>query len=381
MRLVASDLSVTPSFVIPVAPPAFDLAVIVPTRDEAANVGRIVAALDAALSGLRAEIVFVDDWSRDGTAERIEALARDRGDIRVIRRFGRKGLSSAVIEGALATMAPVVAVIDGDGQHDETIIAELYALVANGDADVAIGSRYCSQGSTGAWEEGRLRASRLATGLSQRLVGTHVTDPMSGFFAIRRDTLITLVPNLSGRGFKILFDLLSTSDRPLRVAERPYCFRQREHGESKLGAGVVIDFALMLADRTLRRYFPSRFVLFACVGTLGLGVHLAVLRLLLDRWDTGFATAQTAAVLTAIAFNFLVNNAVTFRDRRLRGGRLALGLASFYAACGLGALANIGVADLLFAEHHRWWVAGVAGALVGAVWNFSAASVVTWRKR
>ncbi len=360
---------------------SYDLAVVVPTFNEADNVERIVASLDLALDGIRYEIVFVDDWSGDGTAARIAAIAADRTDIRVIRRFDRRGLSSAVIEGMMATMAPIVAVIDGDGQHDEKLLPRLFALVRSGNADVAIGSRYCANGSTGNWDSLRLRCSRAATRLSQMVLQSPVADPMSGFFVVRRDRVEALLPRLSGRGFKILFDLLSSSPEPLRAIELPFEFRARTAGESKLGTGVVLDYLVTIADRLIRRVLPPRLVMFATVGTLGLGVHVAVLRAMLAFENMRFATAQTVAVLIAIAFNFLINNAVTFRDRTLKGWRFVAGLGSFYAVCGIGALANVGIGVVLFSEHHRWWVSGVAGALVGSLWNFGAAMLVTWRKR
>jgi dolichol-phosphate mannosyltransferase len=359
----------------------YALAVIVPTYNEADNVAGIVASLDAALEGISSEIIFVDDWSADGTADRIAMLAVDRPDIRVVRRYGRKGLSSAVIEGMMATMAPVVAVIDGDGQHDERLLPELYGRVADGGADVAIGSRYCENGSTGGWNSRRLRASQMATKLSRLVLQSPVHDPMSGFFAVRRDKVEALLPHLSSRGFKILFDLLTSSPEPLRAVELPFQFRTRVAGESKLGTGVIVDYLVTIADRLIRRVMPSRLVMFAAVGFLGLGVHLAVLNAMLALGQSGFERAQAVAVTVAIAFNFLGNNAVTFRDRRLRGPRLIAGLLSFYALCGLGALANIGIGAELFAEHHRWWVSGVAGAVVGSLWNFAAATLVTWRKR
>ncbi|HEY0270843.1 MAG TPA: glycosyltransferase family 2 protein, partial [Sphingomonas sp.] len=360
------------------APGGYEYAVVVPTYNEAGNVAGIVAALDVALAGLRAEILFVDDWSQDGTAARVAEIAATRPDVRVLRRFDRRGLSGAVIEGMMATSAPIVAVIDGDGQHDERLLPRLFALVRDGRADVAIGSRYCAEGSTGGWDRRRLAWSRAATRLSRLVLRGPVSDPMSGFFAIRRETVEALLPRLSGRGFKILFDLLSSAPEPLRTVELPFRFRERTAGESKLGAGIVLDYLVMIADRLIRRYMPSRFVLFAIVGTLGLGVHLAVLRALLGLGVT-FPRAQTGAVLTAIACNFLINNSITFRDRRLRGLRLLAGLASFYAVCGLGALANIGTGAVLFAEHQRWWVSGIAGAAVGSLWNFAAATLVTWR--
>jgi dolichol-phosphate mannosyltransferase len=382
MSIGVATMAVKGARVAPVVETAgYALAVIVPTFNEADNVAGIVASLDSALAGIRYEILFVDDWSQDGTADRIATLALGRPDIRVIRRFDRRGLSTAVIEGMMATMAPVVAVIDGDGQHDERLLPRLFALVQNGAADVAIGSRYCQNGSTGDWNSFRLRCSRAATSLSKLVLQSPVADPMSGFFVVRRDKVEALLPSLSGRGFKILFDLLTSSPEPLRAVELPFEFRPRTAGESKLGTGVVLDYLVTIADRLIRKAAPPRFVMFAAVGTLGLGVHLTVLKAMLELGGAHFAVAQAAAVLTAIAFNFLINNSITFRDRKLKGRRLLIGLVSFYAVCGLGALANVGTGSVLFAEHHRWWVSGVAGAVVGSLWNFAASMLVTWRKR
>jgi dolichol-phosphate mannosyltransferase len=221
----------------------------------------------------------------------------------------------------------------------------------------------------------------MATRLSRLILPQPISDPMSGFFAMRRELVEDTVPRLSGRGFKILLDLLSAAPASTIVSEHPYSFRVREAGESKLGASVVIDFLVMIADVWLRRFLPPRFGMFALVGLVGLCVHLFVLQSLLAFPAIGFARAQVGAVAAAIAANFVLNNSLTFRDRRLSGLRWWTGLASFYAVCGAGALADIGIGTTLFDDHHRWWLSGFAGALVGSVWNFLASSLVTWRKR
>lgn len=357
-----------------------DLAVIVPVLNERANVAAMVAALDATLIGHAFEIMFVDDWSTDGTPDAVAAIAQSRRDVRLVRRYGRRGLSSAVVEGALATTAPIVAVIDGDMQHDETLLPALLAAIAHGDADIAIGSRYVADGSVGDWDAGRAKASRLATILSNHLLKQPVADPMSGFFAVRRDVLLAALPRLSSIGFKILLDIVVSSPRPLRIVELPYRFRNRVAGTSKLDSAVALDFVLMIADKTFGRFVPARLVLFGAVGVLGLLVHLLVLRTALA---TGamFASAQTIAVIAAMTFNFALNNALTYRDRQLAGSAWLWGLVSFYAVCGIGAIGNVGVGTFVFDRQHSWWLAGIAGAIVGSVWNFAASSTVTWRKR
>lgn len=364
------------------------LAVIVPTLNERGNIAAMVAALDRALSGRRFEILFVDDWSSDGTREAVMEIATRRGDVRLLQRYDRRGLSSAVVEGVLATVAPIVAVIDADMQHDEALLPALADAVASGHADVAVGSRYVAGGSTGDWDAERLRQSRLATLLAHRLLRQHVADPMSGFFVVRRDAFVAAVPHLSSIGFKILLDLLVSSPTRLHVVELPYRFRNRQAGESKLDSAVALDFALMLVDKTIGRWIPARLVLFGGVGILGLVVHLVLLRTSL--WallaqtassKDAFRAAQAIAVMGAMTFNFALNNSLTYRDRRLTGRRWLTGLLSFYAVCGLGAVANVGVGSIAFERHYSWWLAGIAGAVVGSVWNFAASSVLTWRKR
>ncbi|MBA3898316.1 MAG: glycosyltransferase family 2 protein [Sphingomonadaceae bacterium] len=356
------------------------LAVIAPTLNERGNIEPLLAALERALDGIEHEVIFVDDGSTDGTAERVAEIGRTDRRVRIISRYGRRGLSTAVIEGMMATAAPIVAVIDADMQHDESILPALYRAVAEDGADLAVGTRYASGGSVGDWDEGRAKASALATRLAGLVLKTPLSDPMSGFFAIRRDLVRELQPRLSAIGFKILLDLAASSPRSLKVVEIPYRFRDRAAGTSKMGSAVAVEYLLLLVDKSVGRFLPTRLLLFFAVGGLGLGVHLVTLRFALAVGAL-FAEAQAVAVAVAILFNFALNNALTYRDRQLRGWAFVRGLLSFYLVCGIGAIANVGVGALAFSNHYRWWVAGVAGAVIGSVWNYAASSFVTWRRR
>jgi dolichol-phosphate mannosyltransferase len=358
-----------------------ELALIIPTLNEHDNIRPLLAALRETLAGLSWEAIFVDDGSRDGTAELIAGIGREDRSVRLIRRHRRRGLSSAVVEGALATTAPVVAVIDADRQHDEAILPALYRAVTRGGADVAVGTRYTKGGSMGGLSAARTRISRFATKAAAIVTRASLSDPMSGFFVIRQSCLLEALPRLSTTGFKVLLDLLVSSPQPLRVAEVPYHFRCRTAGESKLDSLVALQFGAMLVEKLSGGWFPPRLIMFGAVGALGLLVHLAILSAMLYGFHLAFPVAQMTAVVSTIAFNFYLNNSFTYRDRRLRGMAAARGLASFYLVCGIGAVANVGIGDLVFSTEHRWWLAGIAGAAIGAVWNYAASSFLTWQDR
>ena len=360
--------------------PPLALAIIVPTFNEAGNVATLLARLDAVLAGIAWEAIIVDDASPDGTAEVARRLALTDRRVRVIERIGRRGLSSACIEGMLSTAAPYVAVIDGDLQHDESLLPRMLARLREGGVDLVVGTRFAEGGGTGEWDRDRLAKSRFAAGLSTMVLKAELSDPMSGFFMIEAEAFRALAPRLSGIGFKILLDIMTAAPQPLRVAELGYVFRERTEGESKLDHVVALEYLIALYEKLLGRIVPVRFALFASVGAAGILVHFAVLTAMFEGLMMGFAAAQAAATLVAMTFNFWLNNLFTYRDRRLRGVRALLrGWISFCLVCGLGALANVGVAAFLFEYRHvLWGVSALAGVLVGAVWNFALSSRFTW---
>lgn len=362
-----------------VADRPLELAVIIPTFNESANVVPMLERLALALADISWEAIFVDDNSPDGTFEKVREIARTNRNIRIVHRIGRRGLSTAAVEGMLASAAPVLAVIDGDLQHDETILPKLYAAIAEGRADIAVGTRYAGDGSTGNWDARRAALSRIATTIGQKVLKADLSDPMSGFFALRRETLMKAMPALSGVGFKILLDITASCPERPRIVEIPYTFRSRTQGESKAGALVASEYLALLVDKTIGRFIPLRLLAFLFVGGLGVGVHLGLLGASLAA-GLVFLTAEIIAVTGAMTFNFFLNNIFTYRDRRLRGWRAVWGLFTFYAVCGIGALANIGIGTWFNAQSSQWWIAGLAGVLVGAVWNFVASSFVTWRR-
>ena len=358
-----------------------ELAIVIPTLNERENVPLLVERLNCALAGLSWEAIFVDDDSADGTADVVRALARRQPNIRCVQRLGRRGLASACIEGILSSAAPYVAVMDGDLQHDEALLPVMLARIKTGSLDVVVASRYTKAGSVGDWQQSRVMISDIAGRLGRLVVKADLSDPMSGFFMVERAAFAGAMRSLSGQGFKILLDLFASSPRPLAFAEVPLTFRQRLHGESKLDAMVVWEYLMLLLEKLVGPAVPVRFLLFSLIGGLGVGTHLLTLWLGTHVLLVAFPLAQAAATVVAMTGNFLLNNLFTYRDRRLRGRRLWQGLISFYAVCGAGAAANVGVAAHLAQGHHSWWLAGIAGAAVSVVWNYAMSSIFTWSPR
>ena len=353
-----------------------ELSVVVPAFRERENLPRLLDALEQALAGLDWETIVVVDDADDGSEQLVRERAQRDARVRCIQRIGRRGLASACIEGMLASSAPYLAVIDADLQHDETLVPRLLATAQREQADLAVASRYMEGGSTGGLPPARVRVSRLASALSAS-VGKGLTDPMSGFFIVRRTFLDRVVHNLYGRGFKILLDLIAAARGEIRIVELPYRMRSREHGESKLNARVVAEFFMLLLYHLMGRLLPARFFLFAAVGASGVGVHLGALWLFYAA-SGQFLLSQALATWVAMTSNFVLNNLITYGDQRLRGRAMWRGLFTFYAACGVGALINLAIADWLFLKSAPYWAAGLAGALIAAFWNFFTTASFTW---
>jgi len=357
------------------------LSVVIPTFNEAQNVREMISRLDTALKGIAWEAIYVDDNSPDGTAAEAKALAATDDRVRCIKRLGRRGLASACIEGIMSSAATYVVVIDADLQHDERILPRMLSLLTNDSADLVIGSRYIPGGSADAFASSRASFSKLANRIAQMLLGVSVSDPMSGFFMMRRDRFEQVAGELSSIGFKILLDIMVTARGHLRVVEVPYEFRERLFGESKFDARIGLEFLGLILAKLTRGIVDPRFVSFALVGTVGLAVHLLALLIALRLGTHSFPIAQSIATLAALASNFLLNNMLTYRDRRLSGFGLLWGFLGFCAIGAGPAIANVGIASWLYSEHSVWWLAGAAGAVMGALWNYSMSSQFVWRTR
>ena len=358
-----------------------ELAIVVPTLNERDNVGPLIDRLDRLLVGVDWEAVFVDDDSADGTAKHVQDLGRADRRIRCIRRFGRRGLSSACIEGILSTSARYIAVIDGDLQHDETLLPRMLDILRREQTDLVIASRYLASGAADGLSSGRRVLSRAGVWLARILLRCNTTDPVSGFFMMRSEVADRAAVRLSAVGTKILIDLLASAPGPLSVTELPYRFRGRNSGSSKLDWFTVIEYLALLAEKATGGYLPSKFLLFGAIGASGMIVHLVMLHFLLAAAGADFVGAQSTATATAMVWNYFLNNTLTYRDYRLVGWAALRGLLSFMAICGLGAVVNVLVARDLYTMTQMWLLAGAGGAAVGALLNYALTSMFTWGRR
>ncbi|MEP6867053.1 MAG: glycosyltransferase family 2 protein [Novosphingobium sp.] len=370
------------------------LAVVLPTYNERKNIATMVDRIAAALQGVAWEVVIVDDNSPDGTSDEGRQLALTNPRVRCIERIGRRGLASAAIEGMCSTAAPVVAVMDADHQHDPELLPQMLAAMESGEYDIAYASRFAEGASTEEWgRPDRVKASGFANRIANKVTGVELSDPMSGYFMLRTEMLRADAHRLSGVGFKILLDILATVDRPLKVKEFPMNFAARAEGESKLDQTVVFEFLVGLYDKWLGRIIPTRFALFGTVGAMGVVVQLGMLWIMLHlvlgqrfvygNWSesTIFNIANTVAALVAMTFNFVLNNELTYSDKRLRGfAPLMRGWAKFAVTCSLGLLTNVGVAAVLKTMGFHDIVAVVTGIVLGSVWNFALSSKFVWGK-
>jgi dolichol-phosphate mannosyltransferase len=362
----------------PVPAPGYELTVVAPSFNEAANIPELVERLNAALAGVSWQLIIVDDNSPDGAAGVAKRIASADQRVSCLRRIGRRGLAGAVIEGVMASAAPYVAVIDADLQHDETLLPAMLDVLRADRADLVIGSRYVSDGSAaGGLSAIRGLGSQIAARLARLVLKAEVSDPVSGFFMIRRAVVDAVAPRLSSQGFKILFDVIASQPTPLRIIELPYAFAERQAGESKLDRRAVVEYFGLIVSRFSGNLIPPRAWLFCLVGASGVAVNLVVARAGLGL-HLSFALAQAIAAFVAMTSNYLINNEITYRDRRLRGLPLLAGYLRFCALCSVGLLANVAVANLVDQTLGVWWLAVIAGALFGAVWNYVSTSLAVW---
>lgn len=363
------------------------LSVIIPTFNESRNLAELVreltATLDPVLSGAY-ELVVVDDDSPDRTWEHATRLCETFPQLRVLRRRGELGLSTAVIRGWQVARGDVLAVIDADLQHPPEVLARLWRAVEDG-ADLAVGSRHVAEGGVSDWALHRRLLSRGAQLLGLLLlpgVVGRVSDPMSGYFMIRRSAIAGAT--LSPLGYKILIEVIARGS--IRsIAEIGYVFRERTEGESKVSPRIYLEYVRHLVRLRLGSPHAVRFLRFAVVGSSGVLVDMAVLYLLSDprALGLGLTRSKLVAAELAIVNNFLWNDAWTFRDLVAPGSGGAHRLrrfVKFNGICGAGLLLNVALLNFQFnLLHMNRYVANLVAIGAVTAWNYWLNLKLGWR--
>jgi len=376
------------------------VSVVTPTFNEAENLPVLVEAVHAALGTLPHEIVVADDDSPDRTWEVAEALAQDDPSIRVLRRFRDPGLSAAVLDGMTVARGEYLAVIDADLQHDPAILPEMVGLLASGTVDVCVGSRATEGGGYGDWSAARRLVSWVATVIAKVLLRVPVSDPMSGYFVITRASYESTASQINARGFKILLEFVGRN-RSLRVAEVPYEFRNRVHGETKLNRSVIRSYLLAVSELWLGRQIDPVFLLYVLVGIVGLVVNSVAFTLAeaagFPLWTTGLNkaidpiyTSFLFSVQLTIFVLFVLNNEFTFWEDRYRGWKLVPAFLAYEVVSIIGTLVHVAVFTFLQNTGFLLSVVGagparvvhnLTGAVLALIVNWFLNTTYVWKRR
>jgi len=366
----------------------YDLSVIIPTFNEEENIAAIIGAVNEVFrqSGIRGEVLVVDDSSKDRTIPIVQEIAGQNGNVRLIVRKDDHGLSQSVVEGFGKARSDILQVIDADFSHPPELIPRFYEAVRDG-ADIAIGSRYMKGGDIEQWPLKRRVISLGATAFG-RMLFPEVTDPVSGFFAVRRE-VVAGAP-LAPRGYKILMEVLGRG-RWHSFVEIPFVFKDREEGTSKLRLDTMVDYLRQCAGiarfTVTRRAGPVwdewvKIVRFGLVGLSGIFVNMGLLYALTEIAGLYYLVSAAIAIELSIVNNFIWNDVWTFKSAGdLRFERKVQRFASFQAVSVGGLAINMVVLYLLAEIAGVYYlVANLAGILIAFAWNYGVNRHYTWMR-
>jgi dolichol-phosphate mannosyltransferase len=354
------------------------VTILVPTYNERDNVIPLVRRIDGALAGRSYQVVFVDDDSKDGTAQVAAALSPEY-PVRVIVRRDKRGLASAIVDGIKETTGQIIGVMDADLQHPPETLPLLLDEIENG-ADIAIASRYIKGSGLQGWALARRVISRGASFLARMLLPfiRPVKDPLSGFFVFKRQ--VVAHANLRPTGYKILLEIL-TEGESAKLTEVPYTFVARNAGQSKLNIFQEIDYLKHVYSLMKRRGELFRMVKFALVGLSGVGVNIGILYWLTESAGLFYLASAAIAIEASIISNFSLNNYFTFADRR------APGIKGFFRQLGkfnlvslLGLAINAAVLVLFTETFGVYYIfSQLFGIAMATAWNYLGDIWWTWK--
>ena len=358
------------------------ISVIIPTYNEYKNLPKLLDQLLNLETIFEKEIIIVDDNSSDGTQNLARSYSQNDRRIRLISRLGRSGLSSAIKEGCLCASGDLIVIMDADGQHEPNAIINGLEKFNNKNIDIIIGSRFLEESIIKGLSSKRESGSSIANFLARITLHSgykKLTDYMTGFILLKRNSCIKYIEKIDVNGFKFLYELLSLSKGKLKVIEIPLVFGFREFGKSKLDLAVIWDFLISLIHNFFGRIIPRRAFSFALVGLIGVFVQMFAIYFLLAVTDFDFEKILPVGVILAATSNYIINNILTFRSNKLSGKNFYFGLFKFLLVASLPIIANIGVANLFYNQlSSNTFFAQIAGILVVFIWNYAASSRVVW---
>ena len=358
------------------------ISVILPTHNEEKNIIPIIQEIVEKNDEDNLEIIVVDDNSSDNTENLIREFSKKDGRVRLISRIDRFGLSSAIKEGCLNARGDIIAVMDSDGQHEVRSLVSALDYISNNNEDVVIGSRFLKKSSIEGLSKNRKDSSTIANKIARVSLSNNyknLTDYLSGFFVLKRFSCIEFIKRIDVNGFKFLYELLAISKGRLNIFEIPLKFKPRRSGNSKLDIAVVWDFIISIIHSLLRRVIPRRAISFGFVGLIGVFVQLFVLYFVIWLTKFSFTTILPFAVICAACSNFLINNSLTFKNRRLNGKSLWIGLMKFLLVSSLPVIANVGLASSFYLYiSPNAFLSQIAGIVVVFIWNYAASSKLVW---
>jgi dolichol-phosphate mannosyltransferase len=381
----ALQIPAQPYFIDSVGQEQLKFSLVLPTYKESQNIQKIVQILSDILDGYmpgQYELIVVDDNSPDLTWKVAQELLPDYPQLRVMRREAEKGLSTAVVRGWQVARGEILGVIDADLQHPPEVLLQLLQEMERG-ADLAIASRHVEGGGVSEWSAVRRFLSRGAQMLGliilPEVIG-RLSDPMSGYFMVRRSAMIGVT--LSPVGYKISIEVAARG-RIRWIAEAGYVFREREAGESKVTWKQYVEYIQHLLRLRFSLWPVERFFRFGVVGFSGVFVDMAVFYLLRTVLGFGLTRSTMLSAEVAIINNFLWNDFWTFGDvsRRQPGKRQRIKrLIKFNIICLAGIILQTLIVNLLFNVFGiNEYIAKLMAIALVTVWNFWVNMKLSWR--
>ena len=380
------------------APAPAQVSILVPTYNESQNiVGLLRSVAEHLPKNLRIETIVIDDNSPDGTGRIVEDYIRNvqraaNHAMGIVHRRAREGLGSAILRGIQHSTGSWIVVLDSDFSHPPSLIPKLIEAIRHPHCDIAVASRYTRGGAVSGWPLRRKVISRVATRIAKTGLGVKQDDPMSGFFAFKKSVVDGL--KLDGLGYKMLLEILVKA-RGATVREIPYTFTDRRAGDSKLGAGTVIDYCRSVwrlyrhgRGRGAREprasvRFASKAARFYTVGASGLLVNYLLSLLFVSGFEQAwYVHANLVGIAASMTSNFALNKYWTFEDRDFAPRRTALQYGKFVVFSSVGALVQIGMVYGLVEAYAVPYPAALILAVMSAAFgNYILNKKWTFRER